>query len=583
MYFGLQSMYYKYAWGVNYWDQNDKDTSVKHMNMVSCRNDSAAMQVVVGADHDLLLTVSEEPLFWKGGPMQIARIKVRMNEADAPEASAQWIGLMKDDDGAEKADVLQDSHHVFVPRRKLQPVWVEWSIGKRARPGIYTGTVMLYTHTMFDDELPAGELSFTLKVLEHTLPDAQDYRFYLDLWQHNANIARKYDVPLWSEAHFSVMKVYLESLARLGQKAASAVVSEIPWSGQKSHIDAEPSDLFEYSMIQVTRDANGVFRYNYAALDRYIELAAACGITEEIELFGLLSIWQPKDGVYGSPLQDYPDAIRVRYYDEATANYKFIRQATDIEQYIGSLHNHLTAKGWIHKVRIMADEPDNVELFQERVRALRRVAPSFKFKVAIDSADLIEAKLEGIHDYVPKLDCAMRQFARIRELAPEVPGRMLFYVCGSPKRPNTFIGSPGIEARIIPWLAEWLGLDGFLRWNYTAWPDRPLERIGYRPTNWPAGDMNFVYPGPAGKPLLSLRYKWLQRGVRDAELMRQLREAGLSGQVDELLDGVFRADAGRGPESFNPERPAHELYSLEPADYDRLFLLAQSMGEPEAP
>lgn len=576
MWFGLQSMYYKYAWGMNYWDQSAKDTAVQHKELISCRGDSAAMQVVLGAEHDWLLTVTDEPLFWKGGPLKIARLKVVMDDAAAPEPKVQWIGLVKDDDGAEKADVLHDSGSVFVQARRLQPVWVEWSIGEKAVPGVYSGKILLYTHTMFEDEKLEGELSFTVKVLEHTLPEPHQYRFYLDLWQHNSNIARKYNVRLWSDEHFEVMKTYLESMVQLGQKAASVVVSEIPWSGQASHIDAEPSDLFEYSMVRAVKQKDGAFHYDYSAMDRYIELAHACGITEEIELFGLLNIWQPKDGVYGSPLKDYPDGIRVRYYDEPTATYKFMRTKAEIEAYIDSLHTHFCQKGWVDKVRIMADEPDQVELFVERLNALHHVAPLFKLKVAINHAEFIAAKLEGMHDYVPKLDSALQQFARIRELMPEVPGRMLYYVCNSPKRPNTFIGSPGIEARLIPWLSERLGLDGFLRWNYTVWPDRPLDRIAYRPTHWPAGDMNFVYPGALGKPMLSLRYKWLQRGVRDYELMQQLKDNGHAEMVNRLLEGVVHFDISR-PESVSLTNPAHELYSLEPEDYDRLLTLMESL------
>jgi hypothetical protein len=230
------------------------------------------------------------------------------------------------------------------------------------------------------------------------------------------------------------------------------------------------------------------------------------------------------------------------------------------------------------KVRIMADEPDNLDRFLERFNALRSMAPSFKYKVAIHTAEFIAAKLEGMHDYVPKLDCALQQFDRIRELIPAVPGRMLYYVCNSPKRPNTFIGSPGIEARIIPWLAERLGLGGFLRWNYTVWPDRPLDRIAYRPTHWPAGDMNFVYPGANGKPLLSLRYKWLQRGIRDYELLQQLREKGLGEQVNKLLGDVFHFEESQS-EHISLDRPAAELYSLEPDDYDQLFRLIEAMEE----
>jgi hypothetical protein len=50
-------------------------------------------------------------------------------------------------------------------------------------------------------------------------------------------------------------------------------------------------------------------------------------------------------------------------------------------------------------------------------------------------------------------------------MRPDIPGKLLFYVCCGPDKPNTFIKSPAIESRLIPWLVEKLDYDGFLRWN----------------------------------------------------------------------------------------------------------------------
>ncbi|TYA14721.1 DUF4091 domain-containing protein [Paenibacillus faecis] len=579
MLFGLQSMYYKYIRGVNPWDQTARETSVKRMELVCCRGDSASLQVVAGAEEDFLLTVGTETLFWKGGPLPVVRIQVELDEAaKALQPEVRLIGLVRDDDGGRKSDVLLDQSSIHVAARNLQQVFVEIHVGAQAQPGRYSGVIRLFRHTMFEDEVPVGELSFGLTVLQRRLPAPEQYRFYLDLWQHNANIARKYDVRLWSDAHFAIIERYLESLGNLGQKAASLVVSEIPWSGQGSHMDDDPSDLFEYNIVSVIRRADGTFSYDYRAMDRYIELAERYGIKEEIELFGLLNVWETQDGVYGSPVSDYPDGIRLRYFDERTGTFRFMRKRGELEHYIRALEEHLRSLRVCERVRVMADEPADLALFNERLQALRQAAPSFKLKVAINHSEFISAKLDGIRDYVPKLTCAFEEFNELRRRKPDIGGKLLYYVCNNPRRPNTLIGSPALESRIIPWLAARLELDGFLRWNYTVWPDRPLESIQYRPQFWPAGDTNFVYPGKDGGPMLSLRYKWLQRGIRDYELMRQMRAEGLGEAVDRLLDGVFRfTDEELGTRSLN--EPAEALYSLDPTEYDRLFALLQAAEE----
>ncbi|SEN35836.1 protein of unknown function [Lihuaxuella thermophila] len=564
MYFGLQSMFYKYVRGLNDWNHHKTETGQKQIELTCARRDSAAFQAVVSSEEDFLLTIREEPLFWKGGPLEIARLSV---ETDAPfRVNVHLIGLIEDDDRSLKSDILLQQSHIYVERRRIQPVWIELEAESEIPAGTYSGKLKLWTHTLFDDEKLEEELVFTVHVREEVLPEPKYYKFYLDLWQHNSNIARKYEVPLWSEEHFLFIDAYLKSLADLGQKALSVVVSEIPWSGQGSYLDREPSDLFEYSMVHVRRHPDGSYSYDFAALDRYVETGFKHGISSEIEVFGLLNIWQ--NSVYGSIVEGYPDGIRVRYYDEQSGSYRYIRERPHLEAYIRALESHLTEKGWIDKVRILADEPADYELFSERINTLQQIAPSFKYKAAINHANFIQKKVKGLHDYVPILTCAANEAEQIESLRGEIPGRLLFYVCCHPKYPNTFLGSPSIEARVIPWLAEKLKYDGFLRWNYTVWPDRPLENIVYRPSVWPAGDTNFVYPGPSGKPMLSLRYKWLQRGIRDFEYMQLLKETGRGHEVEKVLNHVFLfADI---KDLYVGESGA-ELYSQDPGDYDRLY------------
>jgi hypothetical protein len=82
--------------------------------------------------------------------------------------------------------------------------------------------------------------------------------------------------------------------------------------------------------------------------------------------------------------------------------------------------------------------------------------------------------------------------------------------------------------------------------------------------------MNLVYPGATGKPLLSLRYKWLHRGIRDYELMQLLKQSGQASRVENVLNRVirFRDASDLSPES---KKKNTDLYSLETADYDQLI------------
>jgi hypothetical protein len=567
MYFGLKSMFYKYQWGWNNWTQPKVHTTIKHLELICAKRDSAAFQVIVASDYEFMLTLSHDPLFWKGGPLNIARMELQL---DTPlNVNIKLIGLMEDDDRRQKSDILLDTSHIFVEKRKLQQIWIELEAGANTPAGLYSGKLRLFTHILFEDEvLHEDELTFSLTVLEDQLPEPKDYLFYLDLWQHNSNIARKYDVELWSEQHFDIIDSYMESMAQLGQKALSVVVSEIPWSGQNSHMDLEPSDLFEYSMIKVTRKRDGSLSYDFSAVDRYVQIGRKYGITGEIELFGLLSIWQNEAG-YGSIVEDYPDGIRVRYYDELEGRYRFIRKRNELEAYLHVLEAYWMDIGLIDKVRVMADEPADFAMFEQSMACLEKMAPSLLCKVAINHVEFIQKNIKGMHDYVPSLQCAAYEADRLNELKSTIPGKLLFYIAGGPDKPNTLIGSPGIDSRVIPWLVERMQYDGFLRWNYTAWPERPLERIGYKTACWPAGDTNFVYPGATGKPVLSLRYKWLQRGIRDYEYMQMLKQQGHAEEVKAALDNVFNFENTK--DLYVSGRTTPQFFSSDPEDYDRMY------------
>lgn len=139
------------------------------------------------------------------------------------------------------------------------------------------------------------------------------------------------------------------------------------------------------------------------------------------------------------------------------------------------------------------------------------MAPSLKYKAAINHHLLHRAKDRRNCRLCSRSGLYRSEFEKIQQLKNEIKGSMTYYVCCVPELPNTFISSHLLESRLIPWLAFHMNMDGFLRWNYTVWPNDPLHKIAYHYPIFAAGDTNFVYPGRDGQPLLTLRYKHLQK------------------------------------------------------------------------
>ncbi|WP_141503206.1 DUF4091 domain-containing protein [Paenibacillus luteus] len=581
IFLGLEYESYKYVFGIlnNFklpFEEN------KTISLMCGRNDRAAVQLLVYSEQEMLVNVNEDACFYERGPIEIVRVDVEVPGLERGRVKANLIGLVEDDDRQLKADMIMQQSSIYVEKRRVQPVWVEVEFDQDVAPGVYTPQISVYQHSMFEDERLIRTLTFEVKVMDVELRKPADYEFYLDLWQHNSNIARKYDVELWSDPHFAIMESYISSLADLGQKAITVIVSEIPWSGQSSCYDRiDPANMFEYNIVKVTQLKNHEWIFDFSALNRYVDLCMKYGIKQEIEVFGLLNIWVLEDAGYGGVMKDHGDDVRIRYYEESSRTYKYMKEKQQFELYVAALENNFIEKGWINIVRVLADEPADIAVFTERLNALKAMAPSFQYKAAVGHADFIEQGIEGMVDYVPVIDCMAHDYEQIMKLKQGIKGRLLYYVACMPQYPNTFITSHLLESRLIPWLAWYWNVDGFLRWNYTVWPNDPLNRITYHGPFFPAGDTNFVYPGREGKPMLTLRYKLLQKGIRDFEIIKGYIDQG--GDREKLMQKMQKVFLWSDFKEVHPNarRKREELFSLDNQEYDLIIgeILEEMAGE----
>ena len=566
--FKHESYKHDYIWMNMQGSREKYETSLltdKTITLHSAKNDFAACQLLLCADSPVSVTVGEEAYF----SARDVRDNIRVAVEGAPFAvTLSHIGALMDDDGIRKADILHRHATQEFAAHEICCIWLEAAIDETVKAGTYTGKVKLYTHHMFGAETLAEELPFTVCVYNVTMPKAEDCKFYLDLWQHNSNIARKHDTPLYSDAHFAVLENYIKSLGALGQKAITVIASEIPWSGQRCFMDPqEGDDLFEYSMIQVRRDRTGVYHYDYSILQRYIDLCFQYGIRDEIEVFGLCNIWVCDEADYLFQPDGYPEYIRVRYFDEATGTYGYISDAEGIRAYISALEQYFIEKGYIDIVRIAADEPADLERYQKSLAALKAAAPRFQYKTAVNHREFMEEMKEQVSDFVPGLFCIAQDYDLLHKMAVEKTHRVCFYVCCGPKAPNTFLCSHLLEARAMGYLTSFLGFSGFMRWSYTVWPDNPRADLRYRYPDWRCGDTCFVYPANNGDCLLSIRYKALLRGILDYELLQMAQERGGEALVSEILQKLVKVDS---PQALAPldKKEADDIISLDAADYD---------------
>lgn len=572
----LNDALHKLHWGTVKWGDRDDlfAEPVKTLTVVAARNEVVGAQVVLDADADFVLTVDRAN--WLHALGFRPRVRVAVDFPTLPEGAVECftVGYVEGDDRRQWMETLDRAGYAEVPAYRPQGVYVRLRVPVDAEPGVHEGEVRVFAQYGFEDEAPAWEGTLHLEVADVALPDARDWSFHLDLWQHCTSIARYHGVPLWSAAHFALIDRYYASLAQLGQKAVTVVAAELPWSGQRCFRERTyPSYLFEHAVVDVVRDAEGALHFDFTRLDRLLELAAKHGIDEEIEVFGLLNIWVDEAFGFGKIAPDAPDAIRVRCLDEPTGRITYLRTADELRAFIRALHSHFAALGVLERVRIAADEPRDLDAFNARLAFVREAAPGFTYKVAINHFDFLEEAPPEMRDAVPILPLACKDPALTQQRTAELHargGKMLWYVCCRPPIPNTFVESPLVEGELHGWLTFYLKLDGFLRWNFCLWPARPWERVSWRTPGWRAGDMYFVLPGKDGAPVETLRYEALRAAVQDYELLKLAERTLPARTAQAAFDAAFaRILRTEDIADFADvaEVAPETLYSLDPADY----------------
>lgn len=574
----------KLNWG-SYWGRR-KEPHLSTFSVWAARNEVVGLQVQVTANHDFVLLLDEANWLHPLGFCPRLRLDAKLPGFPEEAVEVFPVGYVEGDDRRYWMEYFDRAGYAEVPATRPQAVYIRVHVPAEQEPGIYNGRVRFYSQFGFEDEVLQWEGMFEVHVARVTLPEVKDYTFHLNLWQHCTSISRFYHVPLWSDAHFEIIDSYFASVAELGQKVLTVIAAEIPWSGQHCYrVRANPSYMFEHSMIQVTRDEAGQLHFDYRALDRLISLAAKHHIDRQIDLFGLLNVWVDEEYGFGKVIDSLEDAVRVRCVDQKTGMISYLRSEDELRVYIRALHDHFIALGLIDRVRVAADEPADLELFRRKLAFVRAAGPQFQYSVAINHFEFIEDAPEEVIDFIPILPLAVQDpelTANLTDLVHQKNGKMSYYVCPWPPIPNTFLHSPLVETVLLGWLVHSLKMDGFLRWAFCLWPADPWKRVSWRSPDFAAGDLYFVMPGMDGKPVATLRYEALRMAVQVYTLICMVKDALPGDQSKALLDELFNkllkvSSVGGLANRFDDK--AERLYSIGPADYHdahRLLLAALS-------
>jgi hypothetical protein len=272
------------------------------------RNEVTGVQLRLKSNVPFLLTTdtSNWMLPLGHGPRARVAVDTRFVPPNMLKVETFVVGSVED----ESSDLVMETlQRTGVSSRAVREhaVYLRVRVGGNLDPGVYELPLRVFTQEAgFRDEQLTWSSSFAVRVVDVRLPTPSNWKFRLDLWQHWTAVARAHQVALWSTRHFELIDRYMAPLSEMGQKCLSVVATEMPWAGQQCYMEEQnASALFEHAVLEVYEDpTHGVpLSIDFTHFDRLLELAAKNHLDQEIEVFGLLSVWRDPVAGFNAPAE----------------------------------------------------------------------------------------------------------------------------------------------------------------------------------------------------------------------------------------------------------------------------------------
>lgn len=407
-------------------------------------------------------------------------------------------------------DILDRTESVDIAANRLQAVWLKMQVPTDIPAGTYHGH---FTVTADNLQKPL-EIPYSFEVLPVEQPQDKT-RFSMELWQYPFTTARYYglkDEELFSEKHLNILKQELSEYAKIGGGAITTTISEDPWNNQT--YDKYPS------MVKWIKKADGHFEFDFTNYDKYVELAMSLGINKQIKSFSLTP-WENHIGYYDEAIGQ----VRNRSLKVGSPEWNDVWG-----QFMQAYIQHLDQKGWFDIAYMSMDERP-LETMQHVVNLIEKYKNKDGKTMKISAAMNYTADNAKILDHIHDISIDLAQINdenAIRLLAQKRRENNLtttLYTCVG-DYPSSFTRSAPIESAWTLWYAQYLNMDGYLRWAYDAWVKDPLTSVDH--WWWESGDPFLVYPGDKDKdnkhPRTSPRFENFKEAKRQIEKLRWIKE-----------------------------------------------------------
>jgi len=231
-------------------DYGDPNEPVHPIKIVGVRNGVFSGKIVIGSTETL-----------RGLRAEAADLK---GLAMIPAANIQVRYTRPGYDGKGKVifdDWLENFAPAEVPLGKrtgaaIQPIWVTVHVPVDAKAGEYKGKLTAKIERQKPVEVPIH-----LEVSDWVLPDAQNFITHVGLMQSPDTLAMKYDVPMWSKAHWRLIEKSFKLMGEVGNDVLYITLV------RRTHLGNE------HGMVRWIRQSDGSLKPDLSIAEKYLDLA----------------------------------------------------------------------------------------------------------------------------------------------------------------------------------------------------------------------------------------------------------------------------------------------------------------------
>lgn len=518
------------------------------------RGAADAVQIAIRADDDATAHLRLEPLVAADGGSLDADVSLNELVAVPVEANTnggsrtavgtrppdEWMEHFIREAPFEVCEVLVPTDRIELEAGVTHAALLDLRVPDDARPGTYRGDVVVRAAG------EAARLPLAVRVHDVGMPDHHALHSHIWTFPEPRNLTTGDRPPWWSEEHWRLLDGTARELARFGQDSILTPLID-----------------YERPLIEVIREPDGSYSFDYARFDRWVRLFERHGF----RLFaGHHIATLPEPWVYG-PVQvlDRASGEREVLFERGRGTEQWL---DFIPIFYRDLHAHLLERGWLDRyIQHQLDEPKDGELYRTLAAMAREHLPGVRTIDAINSQPEVFSPLVDMQVFALTILAKNRDLARQRR---EQGQSVWLYHCCSPPPPypNRHLDERLTHSRLYPWLAYLLDADGYLYWGANVYrgADPYASSIGPVPggsqdPGHPPGDNWLFYPGPDGLRG-SLRQVAFREGMIDHTLLSMLAERQPE-RADRIMRDIARSirDYATEPAAFHRAR-RHLLVAL---------------------